>query len=83
MRNIYNVVSDLEDVFPQYRIVVNCQNPNYMVWFEDKSNSDKFMEVELIINEAEESVVTSLLVNNNFPIREYTEILDIFMRKFD
>lgn len=83
MKNIYNVVSDLEDVFPQYRMVVNCQNPNYMVWFEDKLNADKFMEVEVIINEREESVITSLLVNNNFPIHEYTPLLDIFMKKFD
>jgi hypothetical protein len=83
MKNIHNVVSVLEDMYPQYTMIVNCQNPNYMVWFQDKLNADKFMEVELIINEAEESVVTSLLTNNNFTIQEYTELLDTFMRKFD
>ena len=88
MKNIYNVASDMETIFPKYTFrpiyETNTQETyTYMVFVDAKKNTNKCMKLEMILDNGEDSVVTSLLDQRGFRRSEYTEILDLFMKRFN
>jgi hypothetical protein len=83
MKHIYNIVSDMEIEFPNLEFQTGFKNGLYYVTIWSRIQSWKHMNVELIINEPQESVIASLLTNTGFQRREFTTILDYLLNSFD
>lgn len=73
----------MEIEFPNLEFQADYKDGLYYVSIWSRIQRWKNMNVELIINEPEESVIASLLTNTGFQRREFTTILDHLLNSFD